>query len=169
MALVKGPFKFKWGANVLSNVSELDFSYDVEESDTSTLDGNKYTVQTGLSVSVTLTLLENDVASLATILPQYYVAKGAKLTTGETVNADKGAIDIAAASCSSEPTYNDLDIWACGSSDNTEVMRIVRARSQVDAVDLGDGLRTVQIKFVGEPKAGHAALQFLNSKESFVS
>jgi hypothetical protein len=169
MALVRGPFKFKWGTNVLSNISEMDFSYDVEESDTSTLDGNKYTIQTGLSASATLTLLDNDVASLATILPQYYVAKGAKLSTGETVGADKGAVDIAAASCSSSVTYNNLDIWACGANDNTEVMRLVNARTQVDSIDLGDGLRTVQIKFIGEPKPGHGAVQFLNSKESFVS
>lgn len=169
MALVKGSFRFKWGANELHNISELDFSYDPEENDTSTLDGNKYTVQTGLSASVTLTLLDNDVASLATILPQYHVKKGGKLSTGETVTSDQGVVDVAAASCSTTQTYNNLDIWSCGPAEDSQVVRIVRARTQVDSVDIGDGLRTVAIKFIGEPQPGQAAVQFLCSKESFVS
>lgn len=76
MALVKGPFNFKWGANTLNNVSEISVDYTVDSSDTTTLDGNRYTVQTGTSASITLTLLENDIASLATLLPQFYVPMG---------------------------------------------------------------------------------------------
>lgn len=168
MSLVKGPFKFKWGENTLSNVSEASFDYDVETNDTNTLDGNKFTVQTGLSASVTITLLENDIASLATILPQYYVAKGGTLSTGEAVKAEKGAIDIAAASCNTAEVYNNLDVWSCGPAADSQVMRLVHARTQVDSIELSDGLRTVAVKFIGEPASGKAAVQFLNSKEDFV-
>ena len=96
MRLVKGPCNFKRGANSLNNVSEISVDYTVDSSDTTTLDGNRFSVQTGMGVTVSLGLLDNDIASLATVLPQYYVPSGGTLSTGETVTQDQGAIDIAA-------------------------------------------------------------------------
>lgn len=167
MSLVKGPFNFKWGANSLNNVSDISIDYAVETSDTSTLDGNKYTVQTGMSATVTLTLLDSDIASLATILPQFYIPTGGTLSTGETVTQAQGAIDITAASCTTSDVYNQLDIYACGT--NAQVLRLVRARTQIDSIDISDGLRTVAVQFIGEPLAGDAVVQFLQDAETFVS
>jgi len=167
MSLVKGPFNFKWGANQVNNVSDISVDYSVDTSDTSTLDGNKFTVQTGMSATVTLTLLENDIASLATLLPQYYVAMGDQLSTGETVTSPYGAIDVTAASCTTSDIYNQLDIYACGT--NAQVLRLVHARTQIDSVDISDGLRTVAVVFIGEPAGGDAVIQFLTDNETFVS
>ena len=167
MALVKGPFNFKWGANQLNNISEISVDYTVDSSDTSTLDGNKYTTQTGMGATVTLTLLDNDIASLATVLPQFYVPMGGVLSTGETVTQSQGAIDIKAASCTTSDVYNQLDIYACGS--NAQVMRLVRSRTQIDSIDITDGLRTVAVMFISEPQAGDAVVQFLQDNETFVS
>lgn len=167
MALVKGPFNFKWGANTLSNISEISVDYAVDTSDTTTLDGNKYTVQTGMSTTVTLTLLDNDIASLATVLPQFYVPQGGTLSTGETVGQAGGAIDIKAASCTTSDVFNPLDIYACGT--NAQVMRLVRARTQIDSIDISDGLRTVAVMFIGEPLSGDATVQFLQDNETYVS
>lgn len=167
MSLVKGPFNFKWGANSLYNVSDISVDYSVETSDTTTLDGKKYSVQTGMSATVTLTLLDNDIASLATILPQYYVAKGETLSTGETVAQDQGAIDVTAASCDTSDVYNQLDIYACGT--NAQVLRLVNCRTQIDSIDVSDGLRTVAVQFIGEPSTGEAVVQFLQDNETFVS
>ena len=167
MSLVKGPFNFKWGANTLNNVSEISVDYAVESSDTTTLDGRTYSVQTGMTATVTLTLLDNDIASLAMVLPQYYVPMGGTLSTGETVSQTQGAIDIVAASCDTSDVYNQLDIYACGT--NAQVMRLVNARTQVDSIDIGDGLRTVAVQFIGEPAAGQAVVQFLQDDETFVS
>jgi len=167
MSLVKGPFNFKWGANTLNNVSEISVDYAVESSDTTTLDGRTYSVQTGMTATVTLTLLDNDIASLATVLPQFYVPMGGTLSTGETVSQTQGAIDIVAASCDTSDVYNQLDIYACGT--NAQVMRLVNARTQVDSIDIGDGLRTVAVQFIGEPAAGQAVVQFLQDDETFVS
>lgn len=167
MSLVKGPFNFKWGANTLKNVSDISVDYSVDTSDTSTLDGNKYTVQTGMSATVTLTLLDNDIASLATVLPQFYVPMGGTLSTGETVSNSAGAIDIKAASCTTSDVYNQLDIYACGT--NAQVLRLVRCRTQVDSIDIGDGLRTIAVQFVGEPINGAAVVQLLQDDETFVS
>lgn len=167
MSLIKGPFNFKWGANTLNNVSEISVDYAVESSDTTTLDGNKYMVQTGISATVTMTLLDNDIASLAMVLPQYYVANGGTLSTGETVANAEGAIDVVAASCDVSDVFNQLDIYACGT--NAQVLRLVKARTQIDAIDIGDGLRTVSVMFIGEPAAGEAVVQFLRDDETFVS
>lgn len=167
MSLVKGPFNFKWGANSLNNVSEVSIDYEVESSDTSTLDGRKYVVQTGMSASVTLTLLDNDIASLATVLPQYYVPMGGTLSTGETVTQEQGAIDIKAASCASSDVFNQLDIYACGT--NAQVLRLVRCRTQIDSIDIGDGLRTIAVQFIGEPASGEGVIQLLQDDETFVS
>lgn len=167
MSLVKGPFNFKWGANSLNNVSEASFDYSVETSDTTTLDGRKYSVQTGLSAMVSLTLLDNDIASLATVLPQYYVAQGQTLSTGETVSDSQGAIDITAAACDTSEVYNQLDVYACGT--NAQVIRLVNCRTEIESIDIGDGLRTVTVKFIGEPAADEAVVQFLRDGETFVS
>lgn len=167
MSLVKGPFNFKWGANQLNNVSEISVDYATETSDTTTLDGNKYMIETGRSATVTLTLLDNDIASLATVLPQFYVPMGGTLSTGETVTQSQGAIDITAASCTTSSVYNQLDIYACGT--NAQVMRLVRARTQIDSIDVSDGLRTVAVMFISEPQAGDAVVQFLQDNETFVS
>lgn len=169
MSLVKGPFKFRWGDNALNNVSEISVDYTVDTSDTTTLDGNSHTVQTGMSASVTFTLLENDIPALAVVLPQYFVNTGGTLSTGETVTSEDGAIDIVAASCSSTEIHNPLDVYACGPVSDTQVMRLVNAKTQIDSIDFGDGLRTVAIQFIGEPQNGQAVAQFLNSSETFVS
>jgi hypothetical protein len=167
MSLVKGPFNFKWGSNTIRNVSDISVDYNVDTSDTDTLDGNKFTVQTGMSATVTLTLLDNDIASLATLLPQFYVPQGGTLSTGETVGQTGGAIDVTAASCTTSEVYNQLDIYACGT--NAQVLRLVRARTQIDSVDVADGLRTVAVKFIGEPQSGTGVIQFLRDNETFVS
>lgn len=157
MALVKGPFTLKWGSNTLTNVKEISTNYDVESSDFKTLDGRTFKIEGAHSASVEVTLLESDVAAIRTILPQYYVAKNAKLSTGETVNNDAGAIDIVAAKCDTTTTSYDLDIVSC----NGQVTRLVNARSALSSTEFEDNVvRTVTITFTAEPKAGQAALQF---------
>lgn len=157
MALVKGPFTLKWGSNTLTNVKEISTNYDVESSDFKTLDGRTFKIEGAHSASVEVTLLESDVAAIRTILPQYYVAKNAKLSTGETVNNDAGAIDIVAAKCDTTTTSYDLEIVSC----NGQVTRLVNARSALSSTEFEDNVvRTVTITFTAEPKAGQAALQF---------
>lgn len=157
MALVKGPFTLKWGSNTLTNVKEISTNYDVESSDFKTLDGRTFKIEGAHSASVEVTLLESDVAAIRTILPQYYVAKNAKLSTGQTVNNDAGAIDIVAAKCDTTTTSYDLDIISC----NGQVTRLVNARSALSSTEFEDNVvRTVTVTFTAEPKAGQAALQF---------
>jgi hypothetical protein len=167
MSLVKGTFNFKWGANSLYNVSDIKVDYKVDSSDTKTLDGRSYTTQTGMSATISLTLLDNDIASLAVLFPQYYVPVGRTLSTGETVTQAMGAIDITAASCTTSSIYNQLDVYACGT--NAQVLRLVRARTEIESVDVANGLRTVAVKFIGEPTTGQAVIQFLTDNETFVS
>lgn len=147
--LVKGPFSIKWGANPILDVSELAFNYEVATNDYETIQGTTYTIDGAITASVELTLLKSDVAALSTILPQYYVAKGEKLSTGETVMDEDGAIDFQAASCDTTNTNYNLDITSC----TGDVTRLVNARTSLSSMEIADNsLRTVTITFRGEPE-----------------
>lgn len=157
MALVKGPFSIKWGNNPILDVSEIGFNYEVESNDYSTVDGRTYNVEGAITASVELTLLSSDVDALKTILPQYYVATGSKLSTGETVNDERGAIDIVAASCDTSNTNYNLEITSC----NGEVTRLVNARTSLTSQEFADNaVRTVTVTFRGEPEQGQGIVQF---------
>lgn len=166
--LVKGPFEVKWGANTLTNVQDYSFDYSVDSNDYTTLDGKKTTLEGSISASVSIQLLKSDVPSLATVLPQYYVAQGATMSTGEVVASAEGAIDVSAASCNTTPVYNNLDIISCGT--NATVVRLVNARTTIDSVDLQDStVLTFTIKFVGEAPAGAGAIQVFSSSNDSIS
>lgn len=149
MALVKGPFSIKWGANPILDVSEIGFNYDVATNDYSTVDGRTYQVEGAITASIELTLLSSDVAALSALLPQYYVPKGGNLSTGEEVLDDDGAIDIVAASCDTTDTRYPLDIISC----TGQVTRLINARSSLSSQEFADNaLRTVTVTFTGEPE-----------------
>lgn len=159
MGLVKGPFDLRWGSNTLVDISDIKLDYKQDSNDYSTIDNRKYTVDGAITASVTLTLLASDVPSMAAVLPQYHVANGGTLSSGETVTGVDGAIDVLAASCDTDPVYNDLDVIACGT--NGQVFRLKNARTKIDSMDFADNaVRTVDVVFVGEPDAGVGNIQF---------
>ena len=146
--LVKGPFYLKWGENPILNVSELAFNYNVNSNDYETVDGRTYHVDGAIDCSIDITLLQSDVEALSVVLSQYYVPKGGTMSTGETVTADEGAIDIVAAKCDTTDVKYPLDITSC----NGEVTRLVNAKTSLSTVDIdNNALRTVTITFRGEP------------------
>lgn len=160
MALVKGPFTIKWGSNTLTNVGEISLNYEVESSDFSTVDGRTFKIEGAHSASAEIKLLESDVAALRTLLPQYFVANGSQLSTGETVNNEAGAIDVVAAKCDTSTTNYNLDIISCSG----QVTRLVNTRTALSSNDLEDNaLKTVTLTFTAEPKAGQAALQMFQN------
>lgn len=164
MALVRGPFDLKWGANTLQDVSEISLDFSQDTNDYSTIDNRKYTIDGAISATVTLTFLASDVASLAAVLPQYHVPGGGTLSSGETVSGSVGAIDIVAAACDSDPVYNDLDVIACGS--NSQVFRLKNARTKIDSMEFADNaVRTVTVAFIGEPAAGIGNIQFFREND----
>lgn len=158
MALVRGPFDIEWGNNTLTNVEEISNEFEQDTEDISTVQHQTFELDGAIKASVTLTLLATDVAALAVVLPQYHVANGGVLSTGETVTDADGAIDVAAASCDSAPVYNDLDIISCANPG--EVYRLVNARTKIDSIEFDDKIRKVMVKFIGEPAPGEANVQF---------
>src|SRR5690242_4258006 len=108
--LIKGPFELEYGINTLSDVSEFGFDYTVDNEDVTTVQGRKRRYNGAHQVTVTLTFLENDVPSLAIVLPQYFVAQGGTLSDGRTVTAADGAIDVVPGGCDDSGTPEDLVI-----------------------------------------------------------
>lgn len=166
--LVKGPFSIKWGDNPILDVSDLTFNYDVATNDYETIQGTTYTVDGAITASVELTLLKSDVEALRAIFPQYFVAQGEKLSTGETVKSENGAIDIVAASCDTTSTNYNLDIISCAG----DITRLVNAKTSLSGMEIADNsLRTVTITFRGEPGLDEngktiGIVQFLDAAEA---
>lgn len=157
MALVKGPFSIKWGNNPVLDVEEIEFEYEVESNDYKTIDGRTLKVEGAITSSIGLTLLSTDIDSLKVFFNQYYVASGQKLSTGETVNSESGAIDIKAASCSTTLTNYDLEIESCGG----DITRLVNTRPTISGIEYADNsVQKVTITFNAEPKQGQGVLQF---------
>jgi hypothetical protein len=166
--LVRGPFTIKWGDNTILDVEEVDLEHEVSSDDFETVQGKTYEVDGPYKVTATLTLLASDIPALAALLPQYFVANGGTMSTGETVNNADGAIDIKAAECSDSITYNPLDITSCANPAN--VLRVVNARSKIEGVEIDNKLQKVMVKLIGESEANEATIQmFIDGTISVVS
>lgn len=159
--LVRGPFTIKWGDNTLEDIEEVEVEHEVDSEDYQTVGGRTLELDGAYKATVILTLLKSDIPALAAVLPQHFVANGGVLSTGETVNNADGAIDIVPLSCDDSIVYNNLDITSCGSPGN--VVRLVNARTRIEAVELDDKIQKVQVKFVGEAAQTEATMQFFAS------
>lgn len=158
MALVRGPFDLTWNGSTLANVEEITVDYSQDSEDYTTVQHQTFELDGPIKASVTLTLLASDVAALRLVLPQYHVANGGTLSTGERVTEANGAIDVKALDCDEASVYADLDINACGVQ--SSVFRLVNARTRLDGIEFDDKVRKVMIKFIGEPAQSEATVQF---------
>lgn len=158
MALVRGPFDITWGENTLTSIEEIEVEHEQDSEDYTTVQHQTYELDGPMKSAVNLTFLSTDVAALAAVLPQFHVANGEVMSTGETVSHADGAIDVAAASCDESPVYNDLDIISCANPG--QVFRLVNARTKIDSIEFDDKIRKVIVRFIGEPAPGEANIQF---------
>ena len=161
MSLVRGPFSIKWGDNTITDVEEVAIDHEVTSDEFTTVQGTTLEIDGAYKVSCTLTLLASDIPALSALLPQYFVANGGEMSTGETVNNATGAIDIKAASCDDSIVYNNLDITSCGNPG--QVLRIVNARTRIEGIELDNVIKKVMIKFIGESASDEATVQIFKS------
>lgn len=161
MSVIRGPFTIKWGDNVLNDVEELDLEYEVDSEDYETIQGRTLTIDGSHRVSATLTLLSTDIATLSLILPQYHVANGGVMSTGETVSNANGAMDIRAAACDEELIFDDLDIISCGNP--TQTLRIVNTRTRIDDVDIDNKIQKIMVRFIGETIGDNGVIQIFRT------
>lgn len=161
MSLVRGPFSIKWGDNTITDVEEVSIDHEVTSDEFTTVQGTTLEIDGAYKVSATLTLLASDIPALSALLPQYFIANGGVMSTGETVNNATGAIDIKAASCDDSIVYNNLDITSCGNPG--QVLRIVNARTRIEGIELDNVIKKVMIKFIGESASDEATVQIFKS------
>lgn len=157
--VIKGPFNIVYGANTLAEISAIKVAYSVDTTDTSTVQGQKIRTYGAHQVILTVTFLQSDVASLAVALPQYFVANGGVLSTGETITDPVGAIDLVPGGCASGSSAQDLIIYSCGT--NAQVLRIVQAASEIDGLTMDEKSLTVDVNFVGVSTG--ATIQLFNT------
>lgn len=157
MALIRAPFTLEYCGNELSCVEDISIDFEVDEEEFECVQGNTITEQFNTKVEVELTFLETDVASLAAVLPQFFVAAGDTLADGTTVTCADGAIDISAAGCASSDNPCDLIIDGCTGDpcDRTIIHDVV---TSISDIDFGDKIRKVTVKFSGRVPAGSSIL-----------
>lgn len=146
--IIKGPFDFKLGANVLADIESVKFDYKVETDDKKTVQGHTRRVYGTHMVTVTATFLYSDIASLAVVLPQYFVANGGVLSSGETVTDPVGAIDVVPGGCAAGATKTDLIITSCGTGG--EVLRVMSCVTEIAGISIDEKDRTVDVEFTGQ-------------------
>lgn len=150
MARVKGPHSIKYGNSTISDVEELDIEWNTDSNDYDTVQGNKYIYDTSQNVTVTLTLLANDTAALQVLLPQYYVASGSPLSTGENAGVG-GAIDVVPTGCVSLGNLKHLTITSCDETGTNHYLRIPDGTTRIDGAEFdGSGARKIMVQFRGE-------------------
>lgn len=161
MTLVKGPHVIDFGADEVLKVEEIDVAIEQDTNDYDTVQGVKYTVDTTMSSIVTLTLLNTDVTSLRVVLPQYFVAQSATLSTGETVSDAQGAIDVVPSGCVAVGNLKHLTITSCDETGAQHVLRVPDVSTRIDTVEIdGAGARKVMVQFRAE---GTTMAQFFDS------
>lgn len=153
--IIKGPFNLRFGANTLAEIAKVGFAYTVDTTDTPTVQGHKVRTYGTHQVVLTLTLLQSDVASLAIVLPQYFVANGGVLSSGETVTDLDGAIDLVPGGCAAGTTKQDLILESCG--DDGQILRVMECVSEISGASLDEKSMTVDVQFVGQ--SDHATIQ----------
>lgn len=157
-ALVRGPFDITWGGNTLTHIEEISVEHEQDSEDYTTVQHQTFQIDGAMKSTVTLTLLASDVAALAAVLPQYHVANGGTMSTGERVTNADGAIDVLALDCDQVAVYRDLDIISCANPG--QVFRLVNARTKLDSIEFDDKIRKIMVQFVGEPAQGEGNVQF---------
>lgn len=160
MALVKGPFDIEVGGSILGGIETLDFTYDVKEDTYDSLQGYTYTVPGAHGASFEATFLENDVRSLAVVLPQYYKANGSTLSSGEMISDPDGAIDIVPGTTGS---LRDL-ILVSADSPLGQVMRMKNVQTEISGMEVTATVRKVKVKFTAQPTEGVALVQFFKEQ-----
>jgi hypothetical protein len=147
--IIRGPFNLIYGGNTLSEISSLKFNYSVDTTDTATVQGHKKRTYGAHEVTVTATFLESDIPSLAIALPQYFVANGSVLSTGETVTDANGAIDIVPGKTATA-TGSDLLIEQSAETSSSYVLRVLDAISEISSVSLDEKSEMVDVEFTGQ-------------------
>lgn len=164
MSIIRGPFTIKWGDDTIEDIEAISFQYEQNADEYQTVKGKVFELEKSVKVSAEITLLAADIASLAVILPQHFVANGGTLSTGEVVNNGIGAIDIVPHKCDESLLYNNLDITSCNNPKQTT--RIINARSKISGIAISNKLQKIKVRFIGEPETSKAALQ-INSQDTF--
>jgi hypothetical protein len=156
--LVKGPFELEYNSTILSGIEAVGFTYSVKSTEFESVQGQTYTAFGAHKAEAEITLLETDVASIAAVLPQYHVANGATLSSGEVVSSPAGAIDLVPGGCDATAPTASLIITSCGNPG--QVLRMLNASAEISGVEIDSTVRKVKVKFTGQPVGGEATIQF---------
>ena len=154
--IIKASHNFYWNNITLAEVTDFAMDFALNSEDNQSLQGRTVELQGARKIAVSLTFLRTDTETLRGVLPQYAIAPGQVMSTGEI--ATEGAIDLVPENCG-ERVYSDLEIESCD-AEGGETLRIVNAYTEMDTMDYDQYKRTVTVRFIGEAEPGSALVQF---------
>jgi hypothetical protein len=157
---VRGPFTIKYGGNTITDIEQATVALTQDTQQKTTLGGIKREFDGPILCTVVIKVMRSDIATLATLLPQYFVPSGQSLSSGELISDSAGAIDIKALS-DNAAVHADLDLISTGSPG--QVFRLVDARPKVEAAAFDNYLGVIDVKFIGEPAEGVGSVQMFNN------
>ena len=99
--------------------------------------------------------MDTDITSLKAAIPQYWVANGATLSTGEVITDANGGIDIVPGN-----TGTPRDLILVSANNPGQVMRLNDTTSEISGVDVTATIRKIKVKFNCQPTVGQSLLQF---------
>lgn len=153
------PYEVTYGANVVKNITELTLNQERERETVQYLDGGTGRYNGNWDISVDITVAKDDIDTLAVLVPQYHVADGETMSTGEVVDNEDGAIDVSTANCDTDEVTQHLEIKAC----NGRVLRIVDASSDLNTSTFNQNYGTTTVTFYGRAEGGRAAVQYFKA------
>src|SRR5438270_7537195 len=127
---VRGPFNVKFGGNTILDVEQATVALTQDTQQKTTLAGIKREFDGPILCTVVIKVMRSDIATLAVLLPQYFVPSGGTLSSGEMISDPAGAIDIKALS-DNAAIHADLDLISTGNPG--QVFRLVDARPKIEA------------------------------------
>jgi hypothetical protein len=148
MSVIRGPWDIEVGGVILGGIETLDVKYDVKSDDFDSLQGNTYTIYGAHKNTIEATFLETDIAALAAALPQYHVANGGTLSTGEVVSDTNGAIDIVPGT-----TGSVRDLIVVSADNPGQVIRFNDTLSEISGVETTTTIRKIKVKFTVQPSS----------------
>src|SRR6478672_7792707 len=140
--IVIGPWDIEVGGTILGEIESLNFTYAVKSDTFDSLQGQSTTIYGAHSSEIEITLLDTDITSLKAAIPQYWVANGATLSTGEVITDANGGIDIVPGN-----TGTPRDLILVSANNPGQVMRLNDTTSEISGVDVTATIRKIKVKF----------------------
>lgn len=143
----------------LWGIGSVEFEVERDSIDVEDIHGLKVEIPGSLKTGATFELNRTDVQTLRSYLGQHWVPQGGTLSSGETVLAEEGAIDIVPSGCEVEAKLWHIEFISCSTPRQVKRLLYGKFDYQEESIN-GAAERTTTVKLTSQPPAGVAPIQY---------